>query len=155
MKAPLGLVGTVLAVLLMLSACGEAGPPAASRPAASGADDGASELVARGKEIFAGKGICLTCHNGSARYPDVTTMAANAGTRVEGLDDVEYLVQSLYQPDAFITPGFSPGMPIATQPPMSLSPEEVTAVIAYLQSFGGSPTVTLERVLAAVPDDQS
>ena len=35
-------------------------------------------------------------------------------------------------------------MPPINQPPIGLSDKEILCVIAYLQSLGGTPTVTLE-----------
>ena len=60
------------------------------------------------------------------------------------MSDVEYLAQSLYEPNVFIVPGFNPGMPTINQPPIGLTDQEILCVIAYLQSLGGTPTVTLQ-----------
>ena len=66
-----------------------------------------------------GKGLCLTCHTigktGALRFPDLEGVAVRAQTRVPGLSDVEYFAQSMYEPDAFIVPGFNPGMPVDQQ----------------------------------------
>ena len=61
-----------------------------------------------------------------------------------GLSDVEYFAQSMYEPDAFIVPGFNPGMPAINKPPIGLTDQEILCVIAYLQTLGGTPTVTLQ-----------
>ena len=50
----------------------------------------------------------------------------------------------MYEPDAFIVPGFNPGMPTINRPPIGLTDQEILCVIAYLQSLGGTPTVTLQ-----------
>jgi hypothetical protein len=90
----------------------------------------------------------MTCHTigktGALRFPDLEGVAVHAKSRVPGLSDVEYFAQSLYEPNAFIVPGFNPGMPIINQPPIGLSDQEILCVIAYLQSLGGTPTVTLQ-----------
>ncbi|NJL27296.1 MAG: cytochrome c [Thermoanaerobaculia bacterium] len=110
------------------------------------------QMVGLGKEIFEGKGICNTCHtigkSGALRFPDLQGIATRAGTRVEGLDPVHYLAQSLYEPGAFIVPGFNPGMPPVNKPPIGLTDDEILTVIAYLESLGGTPTVTMETKLA-------
>ena len=54
----------------------------------------------------------------------------------------------MYEPDAFIVPGFNPGMPVINKPPIGLTDQEILCVIAYLQTLGGTPTVTLRRVTA-------
>jgi mono/diheme cytochrome c family protein len=107
----------------------------------------ADEMVKAGRETMDNKGLCFTCHTigkqGALRFPDLQGIGARAGTRVPGLSDVQYLAQSLYDPAAFIVPGFNPGMPVINKPPIGLSDEEILAVIAYLQSLGGKVTVTM------------
>lgn len=108
----------------------------------------AEELAEAGQEIMAGKGTCMGCHTiGSdkpGRFPDLGGMGSRAAGRKPGMSDVEYLAESLYDPNAFIVPGYGPGMPPIGKPPIGLSDGEILAVIAYLQSLGGEPTVTLE-----------
>lgn len=111
-----------------------------------------SDLVEVGKGIFEGKGLCNTCHTigksgGALRFPDLEGVATRAANRVPGLDQVGYLAQSLYHPNDFIVPGFSPGMPVINKPPVGLSDDEILAVIAYLQTLGGEPTMTVDTVL--------
>ena len=112
---------------------------------------GPDEMRRVGREIMEGKGLCFTCHtvgkSGALRFPDLEGVGARAGNRVPGLSDVEYLAQSLYQPDAFVVEGFNPGMPVINKPPIGLTDDEIRAVIAYLQSLGGTTTVTMETVL--------
>ena len=50
----------------------------------------------------------------------------------------------MYEPNAFIVPGFNPAMPPINQPPIGLTDQEILCVIAYLQTLGGTPTVTLQ-----------
>jgi len=106
------------------------------------------DLVKAGREIMEGKGLCFTCHTigkkGALRFPDLEGIGSRAGSRVPGLSDVDYLAQSIYEPSAFIVPGFNPGMPVINKPPIGLSDQEILAVIAYLQSLGGKVTVTLD-----------
>jgi hypothetical protein len=102
-----------------------------------------------GREIMEGKGMCLTCHtigktSGPFRFPDLAGVGARAKTRVPGLNDVEYLAQSMYEPTAFVVPGFPPAMPPINKPPIGLTDQEILCVMAYLQSLGGTPTVTLQ-----------
>lgn len=112
------------------------------------ADLTTAEMVEVGREIAQGKGLCLTCHTigrtGVLRFPDLEGIGARAQTRVPGLTDVEYLAQSLYEPDAYIVEGFNPGMPVINRPPIGLTDQEILCVIAFLQSLGGTPTVTLQ-----------
>lgn len=110
------------------------------------------DLVAVGAELASGKGQCLVgCHtvgqSGPMRYPDLDGIGGRAATQVDGLSELEYLAQSLYEPAAFIVPGFADGMQAIDQPPINLSDDEIKAVIAWLQSLGGTPTVTLDTDL--------
>ncbi len=118
-----------------------------------------SEMVEVGREIYEGKGTCVSCHTiGSSeagRFPDLAGIGASSASKIEGLSDIEYLAESLYEPDKFIVEGFNPGMPPVHKPPVSLNQQEVLAVIAYLQSLGGQPTVTMQTKLkyaAEIPE---
>jgi len=111
-----------------------------------------AEMVEVGKEIMGGKGTCLTCHTiGSSeagRFPDLANIGLYSSTRVEGKSDVEYLAESMYDPNAYIAEGFLPGMPIIHKAPIALNDQEILTVIAYLQSLGGTPSVTLDTKLS-------
>lgn len=120
----------------------------APKETALGDDMTTADMIKVGQEIMAGKGICLTCHTvgktGALRFPDLAGIGERAKTRVKGMSDVEYLAQSLYEPTAFVVPGFPPAMPPVNQPPIGLTDKEILCVIATLQSMGGTPTVTLQ-----------
>src|SRR5262245_42888947 len=112
------------------------------------ADLTTDQMVTVGRQIMDTKGLFFTCHtigrSGALRFPDLAGVDARAMERVPGLSDVEYFAQTLYEPDAFIVPGFNPGMPPINRPPIGLTDQEILCVIAYLQSLGGTPTVTLQ-----------
>lgn len=108
------------------------------------ADVSTEELVAIGQEIYNGKGICYTCHANTSRFPDLQGIATRAATRKSGYTALDYLAESLYEPDIYIVAGFNPGMPKINKPPIGLTDQEILAVIAYLQTLGGQATVTLD-----------
>jgi len=113
------------------------------------ADLTTADMVMVGQEVMNGKGLCFTCHTlgkteGPFRFPDLSGVDVRAMTRVPGLSDVEYFAQSIYEPEKFIVPGFNPGMPVINKPPIGLTDQEILCVIAYLQTLGGTPTVTLQ-----------
>lgn len=112
------------------------------------ADMTTPELIKAGREIMDNKGLCFTCHTigkkGPLRFPDLENVGVTAKTRIQGMTDVEYFAQSMYEPDAFIVKGFNPGMPVINKAPIGLSDQEILCVIAYLQNLGGTPTVTLQ-----------
>jgi mono/diheme cytochrome c family protein len=107
-----------------------------------------AEMVPVGREIMNGKGLCFTCHTigktGALRFPDLEGVDVRAKSRLSGLSDVEYFAQAMYEPDAYIVQGFNPGMPHINQPPIGLTDQEILCVVAYLQTLGGTPTVTLQ-----------
>jgi cytochrome c2 len=112
------------------------------------ADLTTADMVKVGREIMDGKGLCFTCHTigktGALRFPDLEGVDTRAQSRVPGLTDIEYFAQSIYEPEKFIVPGFNPGMPVINKPPIGLNDQEILCVIAYLQTLGGKPTVTLQ-----------
>jgi hypothetical protein len=113
------------------------------------ADLTTADMAKVGREIMDSKGLCFTCHTigkteGPLRFPDLAGVDERAKTRVAGLSDIEYFAQTLYEPNAFVVPGFNPGMPVINKPPIGLTDQEILCVIAYLQTLGGTPTVTLQ-----------
>ena len=112
------------------------------------ADLTTADMVKVGREVMDGKGLCFTCHTigktGALRFPDLEGVDVRAQSRVPGLSDVEYFAQTIYEPEKFIVPGFNPGMPVINKPPIGLTDQEILCVIAYLQTLGGTPSVTLQ-----------
>ena len=119
----------------------------------------AVEITPEGGEvIYWGKGRCFTCHSvggqGSAvRGPNhgqfgekfQQSMGARAveralsRTKKEGVEytAVDYVVESLASPGAFVVEGYKNEMAVVYAPPISLNLKEIKAVTAYLMSLGG------------------
>ena len=104
-----------------------------------------------GEAIYWGRGKCSTCHSlgdegsavrgpnhrnvcGVARDQRVSERQAAGASNIQTATD--YLVESLADPQGYIVDGFSGAMPKAYLPPISLSPDEIAAVIVYLQTQG-------------------
>ena len=106
------------------------------------------EMVKTGRQIMESKGLCFTCHtigkSGALRFPDLAGIGARAGHQSPPLNELQYLAQSIYEPDTFIVPGFNKGMPLINKPPIGLTDQEILTVIAFLQSNGGKVTVTMD-----------
>ena len=143
--------GLVLATTAFYTYVGQMVPQKEVQPPAETvirADLTTADMVKVGREIMDGKGLCFTCHtigkSGALRFPDLDGVDVRAKTRVPGLSDIEYFAQSMYEPDSFIVPGFNPGMPAINKPPIGLTDQEILCVIAYLQTLGGTATVTLQ-----------
>lgn len=106
------------------------------------ADMTPQELARIGESLVKENG-CLVCHTievgvgeqGRGRGPNFFGIGGRSRTTVE------YLVTSLYEPASFVAEGYSPIMPAAILPPAKLTYEEVTAVVDYLLSLGGTASV--------------
>ncbi len=133
-------------VLLVLAAVagfvyiGNAIPQVKSGPAEKGGEIGGSpeELAAQGKKIFTSdRAGCLVCHTVRAsggRCPDLE----GVGERATARGGAAYLVDSLYDPNAFVVPGYPRNqMTPVNRPPIALSHDEILAAIAYLNTLGG------------------
>lgn len=112
-------------------------------------------LVAAGEELYAGAGGCTACHGLGTRAPNLVTDQAGAGPigarcarRVPGQDCKQYLHESLVAPNAFVVEGYAPIMPDMSR---TLSATQVWALVAYLESLGGTVTVTAADLPSAEP----
>ncbi|UCG23376.1 MAG: cytochrome c [Chloroflexota bacterium] len=126
-----------LALSLALVACG-------------GDDGGDSEpageaSAARGEELYKQTAIgaasapgCITCHSIEADIvlvgPPHVGIATKAETAVSGVSVTEYLEQSIVDPNAVITDGFSPGVMYQNYG-SDLTDQEVADLVAFLETL--------------------
>ena len=115
-----------------------------------------------GETIFWGKGRCFTCHSigdkgSAARCPNLGAWGdkfplpigqraaerAKERSKQTGLNytATDYLVECLASPAAYIVEGFKNEMAVVYAPPISLSMDEIKAVVSYLQSQGGEVNI--------------
>jgi putative heme-binding domain-containing protein len=102
-----------------------------------------------GEAIYWGDGQCHTCHSigtsGSAtRGPNQEGLAARAEERAKeaGLSSgLEYLVESIVDPSAYIVEGYDNIMPKVYDAPIMLGREQIQAVLTYLQTLGGESNI--------------
>jgi putative heme-binding domain-containing protein len=102
-----------------------------------------------GEAIYWGDGQCHTCHSigtsGSAtRGPNQEGLAARAEERAKeaGLSSgLEYLVESIVDPSAYIVEGYDNIMPKVYDAPIMLNREQIQAVLTYLQTLGGESNI--------------
>ena len=116
-------------------------------------------LVGMGESLLKNKGGCLLCHKisevGNTRGPDLRGVGGRAATRKPGMSAEAYLVESLVNPGAYVVEEFATAggesiMPAADRPPADMSPTELKALIAFLQSLSGEITVQItEQDVAA------
>jgi len=152
----LKIVGVVLGVLSLYTLIANKIPQVQSevpQALALGANVTPEQLVAAGEKVFNGIGGCTTCHGLGTRAPNLLTdekgtgpIGARCGRRETGKTCKQYLFESLDNPTAYVVPGYQPIMPVMTK---QLSPEQVWAVIAFLESQGGTVDVTGDDIAKA------
>ena len=151
----LKIVGVVLGTLALYTLIANKIPQVQSevpRALALGADVTPEQLVRAGEQVFNGIGGCTTCHGLGTRAPNLLTdekgagpIGARCGKRETGKSCKAYLFESLTQPGAFVVTGYEPIMPDMSR---TLSPQQIWAVIAFLESQGGSVDVTASDIPA-------
>ena len=108
-----------------------------------------AQLVKAGEEIYHTKGTCEICHRigqKGTRAPDLAGVGARAAKAKPGMSAKAYLLESLIQPQAFVVEGYPPIMPAVDKPPIALNRSEVWALVAFLESLGGTVNVTLNDI---------
>ena len=107
-----------------------------------GAEATPEQLVEAGGQVYEGSGGCTACHGLGTRAPDLLGVAGSVcEERVPGQSCKEYLHESLVNPTAYVVEGFQPIMPDMSR---TLSPQQIWALVAYLESVGGTVSVTAE-----------
>src|SRR5438128_5057664 len=111
------------------------------------------QLVAAGEKVYNGAGGCTTCHGLGTRAPNLLTdekgqgpIGARCGRREPGKTCKQYLFESLDNPTVYVVAGYQPIMPVMTR---QLPAEQIWAVIAFLESQGGTMDVTGADIPAA------
>jgi mono/diheme cytochrome c family protein len=118
-----------------------------------GANATPEELAAAGEKVFNGIGGCTACHGLGTRAPNLLTdekgtglIGARCGKREAGKNCKAYLYESLDQPAAFVVPGYQAIMPVMTK---LLPPEQIWALVAFLESQGGTVDVSASDLPAS------
>jgi len=108
------------------------------------------ELVAAGQDLYNGAGGCTACHGLGVRAPNLLTdekgtgqIGARCATRESGKNCKEYLHEALVEPREFVAPGYEPIMPDMSK---TLAPNQIWALIAFLESQGGTVDVTSDDI---------
>ncbi len=118
-----------------------------------GANVTPEQLVAAGDQLYHGAGGCTTCHGLGTRAPNLLTdekgqgpIGSRCGKREPGKDCKAYIYESLTSPRAFVVPGYEPIMPEMGR---TLSPQQLWALVAFLESNGGTVDVSATDIPAA------
>jgi putative heme-binding domain-containing protein len=118
-----------------------------------------------GEAIYWGKGKCATCHSlgergsairgpnhenvcGLARDQRVAERQAAGAASIQTATD--YLVESIADPQVYIVEGYSGAMPKVFLPPISLTADEIRAVVMYLQTQGCEPDAAAIQLPSAI-----
>lgn len=153
MKNFLAIAAFALAVSLFYTGIGQVLPQLENRPPAQikiGEAVAPDDLVTAGAGIF--EANCVQCHKigqPGGRCPDLGGIGSRAKERAQAAhdkDDLEYLLQSMCDPGAYLVPGYGNIMPSQAK---SMSPGQMLAAVAFLQDQGGAVTVNLADRAAA------
>jgi len=151
----LRILGVVLGTLALYTLIANKIPQVQSevpRALTLGANVTPEQLAQAGEQVFTGIGGCTTCHGLGTRAPNLLTdekgqgpIGARCGKREPGKDCKAYLHEALTKPGAFVVTGYEPIMPDMSR---TLSPQQIWALIAYLESQGGTITVSASDIPA-------
>ena len=118
-----------------------------------GANVTPEQLVSAGDQLYHGAGGCTACHGLGTRAPNLLTdekgagqIGARCGKREAGKDCKAYLYESLTNPRAYVVTGYEPIMPDLSR---TLSPQQLWALVAFLESQGGTVDVKASDIPAA------
>jgi mono/diheme cytochrome c family protein len=110
-----------------------------------GANVTPEQLVSAGDQLYHGAGGCTACHGLGTRAPNLLTdekgqgtIGARCGKREAGKDCKAYIYESLTSPKAYVVSGYEPIMPEMGR---ILSPQQLWALVAFLESNGGTVDV--------------
>jgi len=111
------------------------------------------QLTNAGDQLYHGAGGCTACHGLGTRAPNLLTdekgagpIGARCGKREAGKDCKAYIYESLTNPRAFVVTGYEPIMPEMGR---ILSQQQIWALVAFLESNGGTVDVSASDIPAA------
>ena len=152
----LRIIGVVLGTLALYTLIANKIPQVQSevpRALSLGANVTPEQLVAAGDQLYHGAGGCTACHGLGTRAPNLLTdekgqgqIGARCGKRESGKNCKAYLYESLTSPRAYVVQGYEPIMPEMGR---ILSPQQLWALVAFLESNGGTVDVTASDIPAS------
>jgi len=118
-----------------------------------GANVTPEQLTNAGDQLYHGAGGCTACHGLGTRAPNLLTdekgqgpIGARCGKREAGKDCKAYIYESLTSPKAYVVQGYEPIMPEMGR---ILSPQQIWALVAFLESDGGTVDVAASDIPAS------
>src|SRR3954467_900823 len=144
----LRIIGVVLGTLALYTLIANKIPQVQSevpKALSLGANVTPEQLVSAGDQLYRGAGGCTACHGLGTRAPNLLTdekgqgpIGARCGKREAGKDCKAYIYESLTSPRAYVVAGYEPIMPDMGR---TLSPQQLWALDAFLESNGGTVDV--------------
>lgn len=134
--------------------------PSSSTSSAAEEDPEILAAAARGEALFFGRAGCNMCHRVGDRGVQIVGPNLGVGDgqfypvglreRHDGLRGIEYVVESIVDPDAFVVPGYARGvMKRYEEPPISLTDDEILALATFVAGQGGAPRIDPAAVTRA------
>jgi cytochrome c553 len=129
----------LLAVLLVVAACGDGQADTTTQTAAVGDPERGRQIWEDGADtVLSQESTCSHCHSldgtektdGHHIAPTWLGVSGRAGDRVTGLSAEEYLRESIVDPAAYIVEGYSEFMPKGFR--ILLSEEDIDNLVAFL-----------------------
>jgi mono/diheme cytochrome c family protein len=149
----LRIIGVVLGTLALYTLIANKIPQVQSevpRALSLGANVTPEQLVSAGDQLYHGAGGCTACHGLGTRAPNLLTdekgagpIGARCGKREAGKDCKAYLHESLANPRAYVVTGYEPIMPEMGR---ILSQQQIWALVAFLESNGGTVDVSASDI---------
>lgn len=143
---------TIIAVLGWAAACSRSDAAVRNDP-----DPKVEAVREQGRALFFGRAGCTMCHRVGDQGQQIVgpnlgvgdDQTAPVGLRVrhDDLRGIEYVVESIVDPDAFVVAGYARSvMKRYEEPPIALTDEEIVALAAFLagQGPGVSPLRELD-----------
>lgn len=151
----LRIFGVVLGTLALYTLIANKIPQVQSevpRELSLGANATPEQLVAAGDQLYQGAGGCTACHGLGTRAPNLLAdekgqgpIGARCANREPGKGCKAYLHEALIKPGAYVVSGYEPIMPDMSR---TLSPQQIWALVAYLESLGGTVDVSASDIPA-------
>jgi mono/diheme cytochrome c family protein len=149
----LRIIGVVLGTLALYTLIANKIPQVQSevpKALSLGANVTPEQLTSAGDQLYHGAGGCTACHGLGTRAPNLLTdekgagpIGARCGKREAGKDCKAYIYESLTSPKAYVVQGYEPIMPEMGR---ILSPQQLWALVAFLESNGGTVDVTASDI---------
>ena len=158
----LRIIGIVLGTLALYTLIANKIPQVQSevpKALSLGANVTPEQLVSAGDQLYHGAGGCTACHGLGTRAPNLLTdekgqgpIGARCGKREPGKDCKAYIYESLTSPRAFVVQGYEPIMPEMGR---TLSQQQLWALVAFLESNGGTVDVSASDIPASTTSTPS